>query len=403
MKDYSLDFPLLERRYQSQSLIYFDNAATSLKPRPVIEAVFNYYNFHNANIHRGPNFLAEEATNLYEEARSGVAEFINAETEEIIFTSSATASLNLVARSWAETNLKKNDVVVITRAEHHANIVPWLQLKERLGIIIKYIDLDKDGNLYLDNLDALLEEANVRLLSITQVSNVLGIFNELKPILTKARQHNIISIVDASQGVAHQKLDVKYLGADFLVFSGHKLFAPSGVGVLYGRREILEAMPPFFGGGGMISEVKDQSFVSAELPFKFEAGTPNIEGVIGLGAACQYLKKIGWEAINKKEEALTDYFLECLKKNPSLKLLGTVSNNRLPLFTLVIKDIHPHDAADLLGEQGIIVRAGHHCAQPLHDYLGEKFSLRASLSFYNTNLEIDRFFKTLKEIQESFK
>jgi cysteine desulfurase / selenocysteine lyase len=401
MENYRAHFPLLKRQYNNKDIIYFDNAATSPKPQVVIEAVLDYYNLHNANIHRGPNFLSEEATNLFEKSREIVADFIGAHSREIVFTSGATAGFNLLARTWGEANLKAGDIVAISRAEHHANIIPWLQLKDKLGIVLKYIELDEAGNFQTESLESVLAEKNLRLLSLTQASNVLGRLYELKTIIKKARENKVITIVDAAQSVVHKKIDVKDLGADFLVFSAHKLFAPAGTGVLYGRLELLEQMPAFFGGGSMMSEVKDQSFATAEVPFKFEAGTPNIEGVIGLGAACSYLQSIGWEEINRREDALVKYFLSRLKDYPFIKLLGG-EDNRLPLFAFDLDGLHPHDAADLLGERGIISRAGHHCAQPLHDYLNITASLRASLAFYNTTTEIDSFLNSLDKIRQSF-
>lgn len=399
MRDYSLDFPLLTRKYKGKPLVYFDNAATSPKPQVVIDSVLNFYQKHNANIHRGPNFLSEEATNLYEDARKSVANFIKAETEEIVFTSGATASLNLIARSWGENNLKPGDIVVLSRAEHHANIVPWLQLKEKMGIKIQYIDLDKNGSLADKSVYTILEQDRVKLLSLTQASNVLGIYYDLKPIIARARAKGIVTVVDASQSVVHRELDLRELGADFLVFSAHKLFAPSGLGVLFARKNLLADMPAFFGGGSMISSVSDQSYSTAEAPYKFEAGTPNIEGVIGLGAACQYLEALSWSEINRKENDLINYFLKTLKKFPDLEILGG-ELNRLPLFSFKTTKVHPHDLADLLGEEGIIVRAGHHCAEPLHRYLGINASLRVSLAYYNSPDEIDIFFEKYKQLEK---
>lgn len=400
MKDFRLDFPLLSREYKNKRLVYFDNAATSPKPQIVIEAVLNFYKNHNANIHRGPNFLSEEATNLYEEARHDIARFINTpSTDTIIFTSGATASLNLIARAWGEANLKKGDIVVLGRAEHHANIVPWLQLKDKLGIEIQYLDIDENGELMNDRAYTILEQPRVKLVSLSQASNVLGIYYDLKPIIKFAKDRGIITVIDASQSLAHRSLNVEDLGADFLVFSGHKLFAPSGIGVLYGRKELLEAMPAFFGGGGMISSVSEESYQSAELPDKFEAGTPNIEGAIGLGAACRYLTEITWAQIESRELKLVNHFLDKLKYCSSLSLLGG-KNRRLPLFSFKLDRLHPHDLADLLGEEGIITRAGHHCAEPLHRHLGINASLRLSLAFYNSIEEIDLFFDKYKEIED---
>ncbi|MBN2884853.1 SufS family cysteine desulfurase [Patescibacteria group bacterium] len=398
MIDYRENFPLLRRIYAEHPLQYFDNAATAPKPQVVIDAVNDYYNLHNANVHRGPNFLAEEATTLYEDARLSVADFIGAQREEIIFTAGTTASINLVARSWGETNLKKGDVVALSRAEHHANIVPWLQLKEKIGIVLEYIDINEDGTFNTESLDKIFAQPKLRFLAITLASNVLGQYYDLKPIIKRAKSLGVISLVDAAQGISHRPLNVKELGADFLAFSGHKLFAPSGIGVLYGRQELLEDMSPFLGGGGMIAEVLEQSYLPAELPDKFEAGTPNIEGAIALGAAIKFIKKIGWTEIVSREKFLSDYFLEKIQELDFVQVLGG-EVNRLPLFSLVLKDLHPHDVADLLGERGIIVRAGHHCAQTLHDYFQVPATLRASLSFYNTKEEIDYFINSLLEIK----
>jgi len=393
------DFPMLSRKYQGQDLVYFDNAATSLKPQAVLDAVFDYYQNHNSNVHRGPNFLSEEATVLYEDARRTVADFIGAGFEETIFTSGATMGLNLVARSWGEANLQAGDVIALSRAEHHANLVPWLQLKDKLNLKLVYIEVARDGSLIFDNI---LETPNLKLLAITQASNVLGSFYDLKNLLKAARQRGIVTVIDAAQSIAHLPINVKDLDCDFLAFSGHKLLAETGIGVLYGRRELLEKMPPFFSGGAMIAEVMADPFVPAELPAKFEAGTPNISGAISLGAACTYLNKLGYDNIIKKENELSTYFLKRLKELDFVVLLGN-NKDRLPLFSLAFTGMHPHDVADLLGEAGIITRAGHHCAQPLHDSLKIPATLRASLSFYNTTAEIDRFIETLKKIQQLFK
>lgn len=398
MINYRENFPLLKRIYADHPLQYFDNAATTPKPQVVIDAVNDYYNLHNANVHRGPNFLAEEATTLYENARLSVADFIGAEPKEIIFSAGSTSAINLVARSWGGTNLKKGDIVALSRAEHHANIVPWLQLKEKIGIVIEYIDINKDGSFNSESLDKIFVQPKLRLLSITLASNVLGQYYDLAPILKRARSLGVVSLIDAAQGIVHRPLDVKELGMDFLTFSGHKLFAPTGIGVLYGRQELLESMPPFLGGGGMIAEVLDQSYTPAELPDKFEAGTPNIEGAIGLGAAINFIKKIGWTEIVSREQALSNYFLQKIKDLDFVQVFGG-EKGRLPLFALILKDLHPHDVADLLGERGIIVRSGHYCAQPLHDYFQVGATLRASLSFYNTQEEIDYFIDSLKEIK----
>lgn len=396
------DFPILNKKIKGQSLVYFDNASTAQKSRSVIEAISNFYKNDNANVHRGLNPLADAATKKYEVARSLVADFIGAQKEEIIFTSGATAGINLVARSWGEANLQAGDIVVLSIAEHHANIVPWLQLQEKIGIKLEYIPLKADGSWDLVAAKKLLNKRRVKLLAISQVSNVLGIINPASQLIKLAKQKGIVTLIDAAQSVAHLKIDVKRLGCDFLVFSGHKLGGPTGIGVLYGRQELLLAMPSFMGGGDMISFVDTDSFGVNELPYKFEAGTPNIAGVIGLGAAIKYLEGVVHHNIEIQEQQLTTYFLQKIKKLTAVKILGT-AKAKLPIFALTIKGVHPHDAADILGQAGIILRAGHHCAQPLHDYLGAPATLRASLSFYNTKGEIDYFISRLQELIRDFK
>lgn len=399
MKDYHLDFPLLTRHYQGQPLVYLDNAATAPKPEVVLAAVDNYYRQHNANVHRGPNFLAEEATTLYEDARRTVAKFINAEVEEIIFNSGTTAGVNLIARSWGEHNLRAGDVIALSRAEHHANFVPWLQLQARLGVVLAFIEIEPDGSFNQASLDKIFAHPRLRLLTLTQASNVLGQYYDLTPLIARARQAGVLTLVDAAQSIAHQAVDVRALGCDFLVFSGHKLFAPTGSGVLFVRQELLADLPPVFGGGGMIDRVTSTNFTPATGPAKFEAGTPNIEGAIGLGAACRYLQAISWPVIKQREDELTAHFLAKLTTLDWIKLLGG-EEERLPLFALSFQDLHPHDVADLLGERGFITRAGHHCAQPLHDYFNLSATLRVSLSFYNTTAEIDDFFAALMDIRK---
>jgi cysteine desulfurase/selenocysteine lyase len=396
------DFPILDKKINGHQLVYFDNASTAQKSRFVIEAVSNFYKNDNANVHRGLNPLADEATKKYEAARSLTADFINAQRTEIIFTSGATAGINLVARSWGETNLKVGDIIILSIAEHHANIVPWLQLQEKIGIKLEYIPLKKDGSWDLAAAQKLLAKRRVKLLAVSQVSNVLGIINPVAKLIKLAKQKGIVTLVDAAQSIVHFKINVKQIACDFLVFSGHKLGGPTGIGVLYGRQEILESMPPFMGGGDMISFVKTDSFGVNELPYKFEAGTPNIAGAIGLGRALQYLNSVGYRAIIKQEKILTTYFLNKIKKLESVKILGA-AKSKLPIFSLAIKGIHPHDASDILGQQGIILRAGHHCAEPLHNYLDISASLRASLSFYNTKAEIDYFISSLSELIKAFK
>ncbi|QQG52537.1 MAG: SufS family cysteine desulfurase [Candidatus Falkowbacteria bacterium] len=396
------DFPILNKKIQGQPLVYFDNASTAQKSYPVVKALSDFYKNENANVHRGLNPLANEATKKYEAARDLVAKFIGAQKEEIIFTPGATASINLVARSWGEANLRPGDIVVLSIAEHHANIVPWLQLQEKIGIKLEYIPLKADGSWDLLTAKKLLNKRRVKLLAVSQVSNVLGIINPVTQLIKLAKQKEIITLIDAAQSIAHLQINVKKLGCDFLVFSGHKLGGPTGIGVLYGRQELLATMPPFMGGGDMISFVKTDSFGVSELPYKFEAGTPNIAGVIGLGATIKYLESVGYYNIQKQEQQLTAYFLQKIEKLAAVKILGT-AKNKLPIFSLTIEGIHPHDAADILGQTGIILRAGHHCAQPLHDYFEVPATLRASLSFYNTKKEIDYFIARLQELIKAFK
>lgn len=396
------DFPILARKVNGRPLVYFDNAATSQKPLAVLKAVNDFYSLHDANVHRGLNPLAEEATDLYEAARDTVARFLNAAREEIIFTRGATEGVNLVARTWGEANLKKGDIVVLSQAEHHANLVPWLQLKEKIGIRLSYIPLRPNGELDLTAARRLLSQPRVKLLTLTRASNVLGLINPVKPLIAAARRRGIVTLIDAAQSIAHEPTDVRALGCDFLAFSGHKILGPTGIGVLYGRRSILEKMPPYQGGGDMIAAVHEDHFTCNELPYKFEAGTPPIAQAVGLAAALRYIGELGWPALIKIEKRLTAYFLKQLRELKFARLLGT-GREKLPVFSLSLKNIHPHDAADLLGQEGIILRAGHHCAQPLHEACGLNATLRASLSFYNTTSEIDIFIKKLRALERAFK
>jgi len=406
MKNIRGQFPILTKKINGRAMIYFDNAATSQKPQSVINSMVDFYTKHNSNVHRGINPLAEEATRQYENARKKVKEFINANsTQEIIFTKGATESINLIAQSWGRKNLKKGDIVVLSIAEHHANFVPWLQLKKEIGIEIDVISLTGKGYLDIQKAKNLLTQKKVKLLALTLCSNVLGAI-ETRSIVSLqkiARANNIKILLDASQAISHIVVNVKKLNCDFLAFSGHKMFGPTGCGVLYGKNELLEKIPAWQGGGDMIREVFTNKFSENNLPYKFEAGTPNIAGAIGLGVAVDFIKKTGFKNILKKEEELTNYFLKKIKECDFAVLHGpTISKDRILVFSLTIKGVHPHDAADALGQKGIILRAGHHCAQPLHDYLKVSATLRASLSFYNTTEEIDLFFKELKKVYQKF-
>jgi len=396
------DFPILQKKINGRPLVYFDNAATTQKSNFVLKALGDYYRHYNSNVHRGSNPLADAATRRYEAARDIVANFIKAEREEIIFTRGTTEAINLVARTWGEANLKAGDVVILSIAEHHANIVPWLQRQAKQKIKIKYIPLHSDGTWNLAAAKRLLNHPRVKLLAVAQVSNVLGIINPVSELIRLAHRRGIITLVDAAQSVAHLKIDVRRLDCDFLAFSGHKIGGPTGVGVLFGRRKILETMPAFLGGGDMISFVTTKNFGLNDLPYKFEAGTPDIAGVIGLGAACRYLEKLDYQQIARQEKKLTAYFLKKINRLNFVKVLGRASS-KLPVFSLILDGLHPHDAADLLGQEGIILRAGHHCAQPLHDFFKTPASLRASLSFYNTTGEIDFFITKLRELQRAWR
>ena len=395
------DFPLLNKQINGEPIVYFDNAATTQKPQVVIDALSDFYVKSNANVHRGINPLAEEATKLYEDARSTVANFINADRKEIIFTRGTTESINLVARAWGEEFLKSGDIVVLSQAEHHANYVPWLQLKEKIGIKLSVIPLLASGDLDLEAAKKLIAEPNVKLLALSHASNVLGIINPVKELFAEARSRGIVTLLDAAQTIGHVSIDIQDLNCDFLAASAHKMYGPTGVGILFGRAELLEVMPAFLGGGGMISAVYADHFTAGPIPDKFEAGTPPIADAIGMAVACDYIKQIGWEEIIKLENNLVVYAQAEIAKRAYIKLLDG-ADNKLPVFAFAIDGIHAHDLADLLGQDGLIVRAGHHCAQPLHDNLGVVASLRMSLSFYNTTAEIDRFMTALDKIYKSF-
>ncbi|MCX6799580.1 MAG: SufS family cysteine desulfurase [Candidatus Falkowbacteria bacterium] len=397
-------FPLLKIKINNQKIIYFDNSATTQKPQAVIDCVSNFYQLQNSNVHRSINPLAEMATNSYENSRSIVQGFINAKAkEEIIFTSGATDGLNLIAKTYGKNFLKKGDIVILTEAEHHSNIVPWLQLKKEIGIKIEYIPLTKDFRLNILEAKKILNQKNVKMLSVQQASNVLGTINPIGDLIKICQRKKIISIIDAAQSISHLRIDVQKLGCDFLVFSGHKIFGPTGIGVLYGKKYLLELMPEWKGGGDMIHEVFFDRFTNNILPYKFEAGTPDIAGAIGLGAALEFIQKTGFKKIEQAEISLTKYFLTQILKLNFVKLIGPQeTSNRLPVFSIIIHGVHPHDAADLLGGAGVITRAGHHCTQPLHDKFNLPATLRASLSFYNTKEEIDKFVLEIKKIYLKF-
>jgi len=384
------DFPILARQVSGKPLAYLDNAASTQRPRAVIEAMTAAYEQHYANVHRGIHTLAQEADELYEGAREKVRAFINAPSvEQIIFTSGATAAINLAARSFCDRFLSPGDEILLTEMEHHANLVPWQQAAERTGAVIRYTPLTEDGRLDLDAFQRLLGP-RTKLVAVTAVSNVLGTINPLPEIIALAHAAGAEVLVDGAQSVPHARTDVQSLDCDLLVFSGHKMLGPTGVGVLYGRRDLLERMPPFLGGGSMIREVRFDGFRPADLPYKFEAGTPPIVEVIGLAAAIDYLEQVGRDWIAQRERQLTEAAHRALEQIDGLRIIGPEPKYKGGIVSFVVERLHPHDAAELLDREGVAVRAGHHCAMPLHERLGLSASTRASFYFYNTFDEIDR-------------
>lgn len=398
------DFPILSHlRPDGKPLVYLDNAATTQRPRQVIDALVDVYSTHYANVHRGIHWLSDQTTDLYEEAREKIRAFINASArEEIIFTHGTTESINLVARSWGDANVKAGDEILLTEMEHHSNIVPWQQLAERTGAVIRWLPITDDGRLELDALNRLLS-SRTKLVAVAEVSNVLGTINPVSEIVRRAHAAGALVLVDAAQSAPHLPLDVQTLRADFVAFSGHKMLGPTGVGVLWGRRDLLNAMPPFLGGGSMIRRVRKDGFEPAELPAKFEAGTPPIVSAIGLGAAIDYLQRIGLEAIAAHEHILTRRAIEVLSSVEGVRILGPSLENRAGIISFVVEGIHAHDVAQLLDRHGIAVRAGHHCAMPLHQRLGITATSRASFYFYNTPAEIDALGEALLDAKRIFR
>lgn len=390
-------FPFLDG-----NTIYLDSAATAQKPQAVLDALQDFYR-STANVHRGVHAMTEKATQAYEEARDTVRVFINAKhSDEIIFTRNTTEAINLVARSWGETFLKKGDIVVLSILEHHSNIIPWLQLKEKIGIEVRWIDIDDDGSLKLNELDELLATNKVKLVSMTGQSNVLGVRPPLDEVITKAHAVNALVMIDAAQLIAHAPVDVQDLDADFLAFSGHKLYGPAGIGVLYAKRDLLKSMPPFLGGGMMIRSVTKDGFTTADAPQKFEAGTMPAGEAVALKAAIDWLAQFSWEDRIAHEQSLMKHAIEQLQK---IEGLHTLPNSQLSIInyqlsgclSFTIANIHPHDLTDILGQKGFALRAGHHCTQPLHQRLGINASARISFGIYNTIDEIDALIMAIKE------
>ncbi|KXK14078.1 MAG: cysteine desulfurase/selenocysteine lyase [Chloroflexi bacterium OLB14] len=398
------DFPILERKANNgKDIVYLDSTATSQKPQQVIEAMNIYYQQSNANIHRGVHTLAEEATAMYEGAREKIAKFINAKSSrEVIYTRNTTESINLVAYSWARTNLKAGDLVVLTEMEHHSNLVPWHMLQAEKNIEIDFISVTDDGLLDLDSYKTLLDRSP-KLVSFTHMSNVLGTINPVREMIEMAHQVGAIVLIDGAQSAPHLKVDVQKLDADFYAFSAHKMCGPTGIGILYGKSALLESMPPFLGGGDMIKEVKLRSFRANTLPHKFEAGTPAIAEAVGFGAAVDYLSSIGMDNIAKHEHEITEYALERLEEIQGVKLFGPSVDKKGGVAAFTLDGIHPHDVAQILDQDGIAVRAGHHCAQPLHEKFGIPATSRASFYLYSTKEEVDLLVKGLYKVKEMFK
>ena len=393
------EFPILQER----KISYLDSGATTQKPQCVIDAIESYYKECNANPHRGAYSLSIEATEKYESTREKIAKFINARNrEEIIFSKNATESLNLIAYSYGLDNLKKDDEAVLSIMEHHSNLVPWQYVTKKTNSKLKFMYINKDYELSKEEIESKITD-KTKVVGITHVSNVLGTINNVKEIIKYAHKKGAVVIVDASQSIPHMKIDVQDLDADFLVFSGHKMFAPLGIGVLYGKKELLNKMTPFLMGGDMIEYVYEQNTTFAPLPNKFEAGTQNVEGVIGLGAAIDYIEKIGYKEIQNVEEAITKYAVNELSKLDFLELYITPHlENHSTVISFNIKGVHPHDVASILDSNGVCVRSGNHCAQPLLRYLGMDSTCRASFSIYNTKEDVDNLVEALKKAYKMF-
>ncbi len=397
------DFPILNIEvHPGIRLTYLDSAATSQKPLQVIEAMDDYYRSTNANIHRGVHALAEKATAQYEDARKKVADFIGSEkVEEVIFTRNTTESINLVANAWGRANLNNGDLVVLTEMEHHSNLVPWQMLAAEKSLRLEFIEVTPEGELNLDSYKKLLDQ-NPKVVAFTQMSNVLGTINPAREIISMAKQVGAMTLMDAAQSVPHLPVNVAEIDADFVAFSGHKMLGPTGIGVLWGKLEMLSAMPPFLGGGDMIKKVYLRSFTANDLPHKFEAGTPAIAEAIGLGAAVDYLNLIGMETIARHEQEITAYAINQLSKIPGLTILGPQVDKKGAVIAFTLEGVHPHDIAQILDSAGIAVRAGHHCAMPLHDKYNIPASTRASFYLYNTRKDVDVLVSGIETVKKYF-
>lgn len=398
------DFPILGRKIRDKPLVYFDNAATTQKPLSVIDAIRDYYMNYNSNIHRAVHQMAEEATHAYETTRQKVARFINSRsTDEIIFTRNATEAINLVSHAWGQDNICRDDRIVITELEHHSNIVPWQVLCNQTRASLDYIEVDDGGCLDMDSYEKTLRNRKTRLISISEVSNVLGTIVPIREIVKKAHAKNIPVLVDAAQSVPHMPVDVQATDCDFMVFSAHKMLGPTGVGILYVKKEILEELQPFISGGDMIKEVHKYETVYNDLPYKFEAGTPNIADVIGFGAAMDYLNRLGMDKVRDHEIELTKYAMDTMKDIRGMTLYGPLdAKNKGGVISFNLGDIHPHDLATILNDHGIAIRSGHHCAQVLMEKFDLSATSRASFYIYNTIEEVDKFINALNDSRRLF-
>ena len=397
----SKDFPALNQLVHGKPLVYLDNAATSQKPQSVIDAITRFYQEDCSNIHRGVHLLSERATNAYEEARLAVQQFIHAASHaEVIFVRGATEAINLVAQSYGRTQVQPGDAVLVSAMEHHSNIVPWQMLCEEKGAKVRVIPMNDRGELVLEEYEKLLTP-ETKLVAVAHVSNALGTINPIRQMICMAHDHGIPVLVDGAQAVPHLQVDVQDLDCDFYVFSGHKMYGPTGIGVLYGKQRLLEAMPPYQGGGDMISSVTFEKTTYNSLPHKFEAGTPDISGVIGLGAAIEYLTRIGLDNVAAHEHDLLVYATEQITRLPGVRVIGT-AKEKAAVLSFVLDGIHPHDVGTILDQEGIAVRTGHHCAQPVMQFFGIPATTRASFALYNTETEVDTLMRGIKTVQEMF-
>ncbi|MBZ9686221.1 cysteine desulfurase [Clostridium estertheticum] len=395
------DFPILSQKVNGKNLVYLDNGATTHKPQRVIKAIREYYKEINANPHRGAHHLSVAATEAYENAREKVTSFINARSsKEVIFTKNTTEALNLLAYSYGMTFIEEGDEIVLSISEHHSNILPWQHVAASKGAILKYMYVDQNGEIPFEEIKRKITN-KTKLVGVAQVSNVLGTINPIKEITAYAHEKGAVVIVDGAQSVPHMKVDVQELDADFIVFSGHKMLAPMGIGVLYGKEELLKTMPPFLRGGDMIEYVWEDKATFAELPYKFEAGTQNVEGAVGLAAAIDYINEIGMDFIQYREKELMEYALEKLRELPYITVLGSKDvEKRCGVISFTLEGVHPHDVASIVDTYGVALRAGHHCAQPLMRYLNLNSSSRISFYFYNTKEEIDVFVESIKNVRK---